>query len=106
MPMVVGVQVRPKLDIVSEAVRTRRIRGEEEVEEELIPIEAVADNLDRFCTGILAETPTTGEDHIQIPPDRLSGFPDLPPKYICVLTCQILFLNAERLGHLHLSSTP
>ena len=76
--MVVGGQMLPQLDIVSEAVGTVRIRGEKEVEKELTLMVAVSDNLDRFCTGVLTETPTTGEDHIQIPPGHLSGFPNPP----------------------------
>ena len=104
--MVVGAQVLPKLDIVPEPVQTRRIRGEEKSETEMITIEAVADNIDRFCTGVLTETPTTGEEHIQIPPGHLSGFPNLPQKYIRELTCQILLSGTDRLGHLHLSSPP
>ena len=103
--MVVNVPVLPKLEVVSEAVRARRIRGEK-VKAELTTIEAVADIIDGFCTGLLAETPPTGEEHIRIPPGRLSGILDLPPEYICELTCQILFLDAERLCHLHLPSTP
>ena len=103
--MVVNVQVLPRLDVVSEAVRARRIRGEK-VKAEVTTIEAVPDNIDGFRTGVLAEKPPTGEDHLQIPPGRLSGILDLPPEYICELTCQILFLDAERLCHLHLPSTP
>ena len=96
----------PQLDIVSEAVGTVRIRGGKEVEKELILMVAVSDNLDRFCTSVLTETPTTGEEHIQIPPGHLSGFPNLPQKYIRELTCQFLLSGADRLGHLHLSSPP
>ena len=76
--MVVGGQMLPQLDIVSEAVGTVRIRGEKEVEKELILMVAVSDNLDRFRTGVLTETPTTGEDHIQIPPGHLSDFRTSP----------------------------
>ena len=75
--MVVGAQVLPKLDIVPEDVHTRRIRGEEKSETEMITIEAVADNIDRFCTGVLAEMPTTGEEHIQFPPS--GALTSVPP---------------------------
>ena len=61
----------PQLNIVSKAPGTGPIRGEEEVEKDLILMVAVSDNLDRFCTGVLTETPGAHPSPTR-PPVRIS----------------------------------